>query len=1014
MTTELLAALLLASTPADTGIQVLDLPLGTPTSLQLTVVRDDHPVHLELHRHSMRGEHARVRVYCADGSYTLVEPPSPATYRGVIADQPETAVVAHLRPDGVVATVFPPDGNPWTIRPSGDEPGRHAVGRPIATEPFACGVTTPSAAPPEPHAPAADGPSCQYLCQIAFDADYEYYQLKGSAVPAVVAAIDAQMNEVDFFYARDLNVSYTITDYVVRTAPFYTPTSGGDLLDQFRTEWNTNQAGIVRDIAHLMTDKPGSIIEYGGLAWVGVVCTNSGYGWSRDGANIIGHEVGHNWNAPHCLDPTPCNTMCGACFNIGPVSRQVMLAHRDSRACLDLIGPYPEPLPPYASLDEATVRRHVFEETGPLAFDVLGNDGDGNCDPLVIESHDPVSERGAAVTLSPGSGPDGRDELVYAMPAIPFIGDDTFHHQVGDGTGELSEGTVRVTLRSSALAGYWPLDDVGAEIADATGYGHDGSVVGAPTEATGVIGGAIAFDGVGDAVGIPPLHLDTDEITISAWIRRSGSQPSFAGVVFCRGGSTTAGISCGSANELRYHWNDAAATYGWNSGLVVPDDTWAFVALVVEPDHATMYMHDGTTMLSSVNAVAHGIEAFDAVTHLGWDSTSAARHFGGVIDDVRIHDYALDTAEITSLHAGIGPAEAPIPPDGGKHVTPGGDLIWLAGPGSDAHDVFLATEYVAVRDATIGSPEYRGRTTVARYAPGPLTFGTAYFWRVDEVTDAAVVPGQVWQFTPARVRHWPLDELGGVVVDDVFGDDDGLVFGSPIMGRPSATVALGTSFFLDGVNDRIEIPPLHLHSAKVTLSAWIRRDGPQVDAAGLVFNGPPGSSGGLNLGPDEDLRYHWNGSQWWWESGLDVPDDRWTFIALVVEPDRATLYTGIDGVLTSAVNETPHDIEEFADATHIGQGWPGGRYFRGDVDDTRIYDASLTPAQVETLYLSSGIAAACPDLNGSGVVDFGDVLAAISAWGPCAACPADFNSSGAVDFADLLYIIGRWGEACRG
>ena len=57
--------------------------------------------------------------------------------------------------------------------------------------------------------------------------------------------------------------------YVVRTAPFYTPTSGGSLLDQFRTEWITNQAAIPRDIAHLMTGEPGSVIEYGGLAYVG-------------------------------------------------------------------------------------------------------------------------------------------------------------------------------------------------------------------------------------------------------------------------------------------------------------------------------------------------------------------------------------------------------------------------------------------------------------------------------------------------------------------------------------------------------------------------------------------------------------------------------------------------------------------------------------------------------------------------------------------------------------------------
>ena len=94
--------------------------------------------------------------------------------------------------------------------------------------------------------------------------------LSGSTA-ATIAQIDAHMNLVDFFYARDVLIQHAITGYVIRTAPFYTPTSGGDLLDQFRNEWNTNQTGITRDLGHLMTAKPGSIIQYGGLAWVAAV-----------------------------------------------------------------------------------------------------------------------------------------------------------------------------------------------------------------------------------------------------------------------------------------------------------------------------------------------------------------------------------------------------------------------------------------------------------------------------------------------------------------------------------------------------------------------------------------------------------------------------------------------------------------------------------------------------------------------------------------------------------------------
>ncbi len=52
----------------------------------------------------------------------------------------------------------------------------------------------------------------------------------------------------------------------------------------------------------------------------------------------------------------------------------------------------------------------------------------------------------------------------------------------------------------------------------------------------------------------------------------------------------------------------------------------------------------------------------------------------------------------------------------------------------------------------------------------------------------------------------------------------------------------------------------------------------------------------------------------------------------------------------------------------------------------------------------------CPeDLDGSGAVDFQDILAVLSAWGPCGGCPEDLDGSGAVDFQDVLAVLTAWG-----
>ena len=52
----------------------------------------------------------------------------------------------------------------------------------------------------------------------------------------------------------------------------------------------------------------------------------------------------------------------------------------------------------------------------------------------------------------------------------------------------------------------------------------------------------------------------------------------------------------------------------------------------------------------------------------------------------------------------------------------------------------------------------------------------------------------------------------------------------------------------------------------------------------------------------------------------------------------------------------------------------------------------------------------CPeDLDGSGAVDFGDVLAVLSTFGACPGCPEDLDGNDTVDFADLLVVLSTFG-----
>jgi len=140
---------------------------------------------------------------------------------------------------------------------------------------------------------------------------------------------------------------------------------------------------------------------------------------------------------------------------------------------------------------------------------------------------------------------------------------------------------------------------------------------------------------------IPPLNLNTNKMTISAWIKPEGIQNSGAGIVFTRAGTSVSGLNFKSNNELGYHWN--GNEYGWYSGATVPADVWSHVVLMIEPNQATIYLNGVPYIRTGRN---HALEAFDGVTLIGKDNSSYTRRFKGEIDEVCIWNRALRIGEI--------------------------------------------------------------------------------------------------------------------------------------------------------------------------------------------------------------------------------------------------------------------------------------------------------------------------------------------------------------------------------
>ena len=144
--------------------------------------------------------------------------------------------------------------------------------------------------------------------------------------------------------------------------------------------------------------------------------------------------------------------------------------------------------------------------------------------------------------------------------------------------------------------------------------------------------------------------------------------------------------------------------------------------------------------------------------------------------------------------------------------------------------------------------------------------------------------------------------------------------------------------------DYANVPDLGLGETNTfTVSAWIKPNGVQDEYTGIVMG--DGSAAGLNFRPNMALAYHWPGGQWWWNSGLIVPADVWSHVAMVVSPTSITVY--LNGVAATH-NITPQmaNIQTMKIGSY--QAWDG-RNFRGEIDEVCIWNRSLTQNEIREL-----------------------------------------------------------------
>ena len=244
--------------------------------------------------------------------------------------------------------------------------------------------------------------------------------------------------------------------------------------------------------------------------------------------------------------------------------------------------------------------------------------------------------------------------------------------------GSLLTGTASATIAAIfPPQAWWKLDETAGDfVTDSSGNGHHGTSVNGPTWVAGKFDNALSFDGSDDYVDLPTSIVSSVAGSVSFWFKTSANVSDASHLFYVTSDDQGNGNGGGAEQELhvnllgseqlQFFIQGGSSDVDIQSGPDYNDNLWHHVVATWDINGNAVLYVDGT----SAGSVTHDADNFigSEVARLGRPAADI-RHYNGLIDHVRLYDFALDAANVTELHnegsgslvaAGRGVAPGPI------------------------------------------------------------------------------------------------------------------------------------------------------------------------------------------------------------------------------------------------------------------------------------------------------------------------------------------------------------------
>ncbi|MCC7289877.1 LamG domain-containing protein, partial [bacterium] len=481
-------------------------------------------------------------------------------------------------------------------------------------------------------------------------------------------------------------------------------------------------------------------------------------------------------------------------------------------------------------------------------------------------------------------------------------------------TGALKIDTKpKVDLNTISL---WHLDETGgtgAYIKDSANSANNGTPTGTAV-ANGIAGKARSFNGSSDLIDVGDgTTLDASStMTLSVWIKHTGSWPTNEGIIGKRIGTTeyaqySLGVSSGSLYWLQSSTGTTWQTLVSTTSLPSPDQ-WHHIVGTNDGTVARLYI-DGVEVGSADGSPATSLAASTESLKIGQTRISGANdYFTGQIDEVALYNIAKNSEEIAEMFR-------------------------------QGRDTFIRKSF--------SSNDITGTLMIPFQIAGDRP-GT---YIQTSLSESPYINSEADLNT---VGEWGLDEISGTgaYIKDTSGNTN--------HGTPNNTISTqgiyGKARIFNGSNSYVGIPNNSVLSPtnNITVEAWVKTTSTGSNQVILGKSTGCITSGYLlwinqnNLTPGRPNFIV--GNTTWLDSNVAVNDGNWHYVVGTYDGTTARIY--VDGQLSNsgARSATLSSTTQLQIGGSTTGGGCSGVWFNGSIDEVRVSNVTRSAAEIRQAY----------------------------------------------------------------